>query len=331
MTGLASRHPAWDNRNVDSDGRPTTAAVEATAISLLYGDRRALDNLTLAVPTGAVFGLLGPNGSGKSTFITLLAGMERPPAGELQVFGKSPAAALRARIGTVFQENALDPLMSVRETLTLAGHLFGLRGRGLQHRMTELLGAFGLSERIDDSISSLSGGMRRRLEMVRALLHDPELLLLDEPTTGIDPDERRAVWDALLQRERGTRTILLATNDLAEADSVCDEVAFLRLGQVVATGSPEALKRGLKRESVRLAWENPEAAALATVAAWPDTGELTQGDGEIHITVDDAAEFVPRLFAIAPHAIRSIRIEQSSLEDAYFQHVGRRPRVEAPA
>lgn len=313
----------------DSGSRPP--AVEATGISLLYGDRRALDDLTVSVPAGSVFGLLGPNGSGKSTFITLVAGMETPPEGNLRVFGREAAPALRSRIGTVFQENALDPLMSVRETLALAGRLFGLRGQALHSRMTQLLAAFGLGERIDDSISTLSGGMRRRLEMVRALLHDPELLLLDEPTTGIDPDERRALWEALLQRERGSRTILLATNDLAEADSVCDEVAFLRLGEVVATGTPEALKRGLKRESVRLTWDNPSETDLAAVAAWPDTGELTQDNGEIHITVDDASEFVPRLFAIAPHAIRSIRIEQSSLEDAYFQHVGRRPRVETPA
>jgi len=305
--------------------------VEATGISLLYGERRALDNLTLTVPGGSVYGLLGPNGSGKSTFITLLAAMEQPPVGVLRVFDQPQAPALRARIGTVFQENALDPLMSVRETLVLAGRLFGLRRQFLHERVPQLLEAFGLGERIDDSISSLSGGMRRRLEMVRALLHDPHLLLLDEPTTGIDPDERRALWDALLNRERGTRTILLATNDLAEADNVCDEVAFLRLGQVVASGSPEALKRGLKRESVRLVWDSPDEADLAKVAAWPDTGELTQDAGEIHITVDDAAAFVPRLFSIAPHAIRSIRIEQSSLEDAYFRHVGRRPRVEAPA
>ena len=331
MNALASRHGAWDNRTVDSDGGSPPAVIEAAGISLAYGDRRALDNLTLAVPAGSVFGLLGPNGSGKSTFISLLAGMERPPSGDLRVFGREPAPALRARIGTVFQENALDPLMSVRETLALAGHLFGLRGRVLHERMAELLEVFGLGERSAESISALSGGMRRRLEMVRALLHDPDLLLLDEPTTGIDPDERRALWDALLRSERGARTILLATNDLAEADSVCDEVAFLRLGQVVASGTPEALKRGLKRESVRLTWDSPDEGALATVAGWPDTGELTQDNGEIHITVDDASDFVPRLFALAPHAIRSIRIEQSSLEDAYFQHVGRRPRVEAPA
>lgn len=331
MNALASPRPEWDNRHVESDGSPPPAVIEAAGVSLLYGDRPALNNLSLTVPRGSVFGLLGPNGSGKSTFITLLAGMERPPGGDLRVFGKPPAPALRARIGTVFQENALDPLMSVRETLTLAGHLFGIRGRALQDRMTALLEAFGLGERVDDGIGSLSGGMRRRLEMVRALLHDPELLLLDEPTTGIDPDERRALWDALLQRERGHRTILLATNDLAEADNVCDEVAFLRLGEVVAAGTSEALKRGLKRESVRLDWDNPDEADLATVAAWPDAGELTRTNGEIHITVDDASAFVPRLFAIAPHAIRSIRIEQSSLEDAYFQHVGRRARMEAPA
>jgi ABC-2 type transport system ATP-binding protein len=315
---------------VNRSGATTHPVVEATGVTLFYGERVALDELSIAVPRGVVFGLLGPNGSGKSTFISLLAAMERPPSGSLKVFGEAPSPRLRARVGTVFQENALDPLMSVKETLTLTGRLFGLDRSLLRERMADLLEAFGLSDRIGDSISSLSGGMRRRLEMVRALLHDPEMLLLDEPTTGIDPDERRALWDTLLNRERGSRTILLATNDLTEADGVCDEVAFLRLGQVVTGGTPDALKRGLKRESVRLSWENPSDAELATVAAWPGTGELTREGNEIQITVDDAADFVPRLFAVAPHAIRSIRIEESSLEDAYFQHVGRRQRAGLP-
>ncbi len=304
-------------------------AIEARAISWAYGERRALDGLTLDVPAGSVFGLLGPNGSGKSTFIAMLAAMESPPGGELRVFGQPPAPGLRGRIGTVFQENTADPLMSVGENLRFAGRLFGLGGAALSGRIAELLGQFGLSERERDGAVTLSGGMRRRLEVARALLHDPELLLLDEPTTGVDPGERRALWDAL--RSAGERrTILLATNDLAEADGVCDQVAFLSGGRVVAHGTPTDLKRGLRRESVRITWDAPEPERLRELSSWPGTGELSTADGVVHVTVDDASHFIPRLFALAPGAIRAVTVESSSLEDAYFQHVQRRVQP-APA
>ncbi len=305
--------------------------IEATDVVFEYGERRALDGLTLSVPAGSVFGLLGPNGSGKSTFVSLLAAMERPSAGQLSVFGEEPAAALRARVGTVFQENALDPLMTPTETLQLAGRLFGLSAGTIREQSKRRLAEFGLSERANDSVAKLSGGMRRRLEMCRALLHDPELLLLDEPTTGVDPDERQSLWAALLGRAGGSRTILLATNDLSEADQVCDHVAFIQAGRVMASGTPAELKQGLKRESVRVGWDSPTEEQLATVAGWAGEGQVTAHDGSVHITVDDASAFVPRLFALAPGAIRSVAIEKASLEDAYFRHVARRTQTVAGA
>jgi ABC-2 type transport system ATP-binding protein len=163
--------------------------------------------------------------------------------------------------------------------------------------------------------------------MARALLHDPDLLLLDEPTTGVDPDERRALWDALLGGERGTRTVLLATNDLGEADAICDRVAFIQGGRVVATGTPDELKRGLRREALRVTWESPATDQLRQVEAWAGEGHVSQDEGVVFITVDDASAFVPRLFELAPGAIRAVSIEKSSLEDAYFQHVSRRTRT----
>jgi ABC-2 type transport system ATP-binding protein len=169
--------------------------------------------------------------------------------------------------------------------------------------------------------------------MARALLHDPDLLLLDEPTTGVDPDERRALWDALLGTRPARRTILLATNDLTEADAVCDRVAFLQAGHVVATGTPDDLKRGLRNETLRVTWEGVDDAQLATIATWPGAGSVSHAGEAVRISVDDASDFVPRLFAFAPGAIRAVAIERSSLEDAYFQHVSRRTRIapEVPA
>ena len=303
-------------------------AVEAQGIVHRYGERRALDGFSLDVPEGCVFGLLGPNGSGKSTFITMVAAAEQPTEGHLRIFGQPPSVGLRGRIATVFQENAQDPLMTVGETLRLAGRLFGMSRAAAAERGRRLLGTFGLAERERDSIGALSGGMRRRLEMTRALLHDPELLLLDEPTTGVDPEERRALWDALLNAERGRRrTVLLATNDLAEADGVCEQVAFIKDGRVVATGTPAELKAGLRHESVRVGWPGVTPAQLAEVAAWPGAGEVTVAGDVVHIATDDAAALVPRLFATAPGAIRSVTIDRSTLEDAYFQHVSRRGAV----
>ncbi|MCC6382480.1 MAG: ABC transporter ATP-binding protein [Dehalococcoidia bacterium] len=310
-------------------GAGAHAAIPAHAVAVqglthLYQDRKALDDFTLDVPEGSVFGLLGPNGSGKSSFITLLAAMSAPASGTVRVFGQPAAVALRALTGVVFQENTADPLMSVGETLHLAGRLFGLGGDSLRDRSRDVLIAFGLADRVHDPVATLSGGMRRRLEVARAILHNPRLLLLDEPTTGVDPDERRALWEALLGRQRHGRTVLLATNDLAEADAVCDHVAFLQAGRVVATGTPRDLKSALRRESVRVQWASPSPAQLAAIRAWPGTGELSLDGGDLHVTVDDAAAFVPRLFSLAPGTIRSVSIRQSSLEDAYFQHVSRR-------
>lgn len=270
-----------------------------------------------------MFGLLGPNGSGKSTFLAMVAAMASPAEGTLSVFGSPPAAALKGKLGMVFQENAQDPLMTVSELLALAGTMQGIAGGVAKTRATDLLRTFGLSDRASDPISKLSGGMRRRLEVARALVHDPALLLLDEPTTGIDPDERQKLWSALLGEHRGSRTIVLATNDLAEADAVCQRVAFLRAGKVVATGTPAELKAGLRRESVTIGGEL-SPADISAIGAIHGAGETTVVDGLLQVTCDDASRLIPEVFAVAPGRVRSVNVRPSSLEDAYFQHVGRR-------
>ncbi|MGH2610800.1 MAG: ATP-binding cassette domain-containing protein [Tepidiformaceae bacterium] len=305
--------------------------IHAHAIVHRYGDRVALDGFGLDVPAGSVFGLLGPNGSGKSTFVSLVAAMEPLGEGTLQVFGQEPSPALRARVGTVFQENGQDPLMTPAETTGLAARLFGIPRAEARQRGDELLARFGLRDRARDPISTLSGGMRRRLEMARALMHDPDLLLLDEPTTGVDPGERRALWEALGEAagDGGERTILLASNDLAEADQVCDLVAFIDAGAVAAVGSPSDLKRGLRAESVRVNWPSATDEDLRAIASWPGASDIVREGDELRLTVDSASALIPRLFELAPGAIRSVSIEPSTLEDAYFRHV--RGRAAAPA
>lgn len=307
----------------------TELAIRAVDVTRRYGERVALNGFSLEVPRGSVFGLLGPNGSGKSTFIAMLAAMQPADAGTIEVFGQAPARTLLRRIATVFQENTADPLMSVSEYLRFSGRLFGVPAADLRVRGFELLEKFGLGPRANDSVSGLSGGMRRRLEVVRALLHRPEMLLLDEPTTGIDAEERSILWRELLDGAGGT-TVLLATNDLGEADAVCDNVAFIQNGRVVVSGTPAALKAGLRRESVRIGLTDNTAETVARIAAIPGTGELAQDDATVIVTTDDASTFVPRLFEAAPGAIRSVTIATASLEDAYFQHVRRRGEGGAP-
>lgn len=305
-----------------------TAAVRAAGIVRRYGERVALDGFSLEVARGSVFGILGPNGSGKSTFLALVAGGEQPEAGTLEVLGEPPSRKVRARIGTVFQENAADPLMTPLEYLRFAARLFGVERAIAERRGMELLERFGLATRARDAIGTLSGGMRRRLEVARALLHGPELLLLDEPTTGVDPEERRLLWQAVLEGREGA-TVLLATNDLHEADAVCTEVAFVQRGKVVATGTPGELKRGLRRQAVRVELDETSEQVVQRIAALAGAGEVAVRNGELLVTTDDATRLVPEIFAAAGPAIRAIRIDAASLEDAYFQYVERRVEVRA--
>lgn len=308
-----------------------TPVLRAREIVHRYRDRVALDGFTLEVPPGTIFGLLGPNGSGKSTFLSLVAAQEQPQAGDLSCWGEPPRRAFRRRIGVVFQEGSLDPLMTSAELLQLFARLYGLP-RGLaRSRVRALLEQVGLAGRARDRIATLSGGMRRRLELARALLHEPELLVLDEPTTGIDAEEREAIWELLAAaRERGA-TVLFATNDLVEADRVCDRAAFIRAGRVVAVGTPEELKRGLRAETVAVTWECPREEELAQVESWDSVGEVAREGDTVLISTDDARTLIPRLFELAGRRISAVSIHPTTLADAYFAHVGRRAHAEARA
>lgn len=299
---------------------PVPAAV-AQGVSFAYAERPALADLTLSVPGGSVFGLLGPNGSGKSTLLSLLAGLRQPDAGAITVLGQPPSPALRARIGFLFQETSLDPLMTVREALWLHGRLYALPGRRLRQRIDETMATVGLADRATAAIRTLSGGMKRRLELARALLPSPDLLLLDEPTTGLDPDSGQALWTHLLDINRSGVTVLLSTNKVAEADRYCDTVAFIHQGRLVAQDSPAALKSGLKHDGV---WVEGDftPATIDQVSAWPDVGRLTWAPPVLHATVDAAATFVPRLFQLAGAHITAVRLREATLEDAYFDLVG---------
>lgn len=297
------------------------AAAEARDVTYSYGDRKALDGVSLSVPSGSAFGLLGPNGSGKSTLLSVLAGLLEPGAGSVRVLGEAPSTALRERIGFVFQESTLDPLMTVREALSFQGRLFGLSGRAIRQRGDELLETVGLSERSHDLTRTLSGGMRRRLELARAFLTGPELLLLDEPTTGLDPDSEQAVWTHLRSMNREGATVIAATNKVAEADRYCDRIAFVHAGSIASQGTPADLKAGLRHDGVFAEGEFADEL-IAEIGGWEEVGGLRWSPPLLHATVDRASTFVPRLFEKADSKISTVRVHEASLEDAYFDAVG---------
>lgn len=301
----------------------TVLAVQAADVSFSYRDHLALDHVSLAVPSGRIFGLLGPNGAGKSTLLSLLIGRRRADAGAIRVLGEPLVPRLRARIAIVFQEPSLDPNMTVRETLDLHAHLFNIASKDRSARTRAMLEQMGLSDRAGARIASLSGGMKRRLELARALLTQPELILLDEPTLALDPDSRHQLWQHLLEANNEGRTILLATNDVHEAERYCDTVALLDSGRVVAQGSPAGLKRDLRRDAVHIEWKDDGGAAMPPIGRWPGVGDVRSSSRTTHVTVDDASAFLTRLFeAFGPH-VHAVQVEHSTLEDVYFQLVGR--------
>ena len=299
------------------------AAVHLHHVSFSYADRVALEALSLDVPAGSIFGLLGPNGSGKSTLLSLLIGRRRASHGELAILGQPLSPGLRARIGIVFQEPSLDASMTVLETLHLQGRMFGLPRAETSRRAAELLDRLGLADRARAMTPTLSGGMKRRLELARALITKPELILLDEPTLALDPDSRQRLWQHLLEANGAGATLLLATNDVHEAERYCQLVALLDTGRLVAEGAPAELKRGLRRDAVRIEWRAEPGPEVAAMSAWPGVGHVREAGRVTHVTVDEASPFLAQLFQSAGHAVAGVRIEESTLEDVYFQLVGR--------
>ena len=239
-------------------------AVRASALAKRYGDVVAVDGLDLDIPAGQFFGLLGPNGSGKTSTIHMLATLVRPSAGKAEIFGQDVSrnpVGTRASIGLVFQESALDRSLSIAENLRFAGLLHNLPGKIIDERSAELLDLFGLADKRNRPVGSLSGGMRRALDIVRGVIHHPRLLFLDEPTIGLDLPNRRKIWRFIEDlRARTGMTVLLTTHYLEEADS-CDRVAFIKQGRLVKDGTPAGMIAGLGRFIVEIESADPDGMA----------------------------------------------------------------------
>jgi ABC-2 type transport system ATP-binding protein len=289
-----------------------------------------LRGVSLDVGRGEILGLLGPNGAGKSSALLCLVGLVPAEAGEVLLDGAPAApgsAALRARTGVVFQHPALDGKLSARENLRLGGRLHGLRGAALRARVEEALRDADLEGRADEPTKRLSGGMRRRVEMARALLHDPDLLLLDEPTTGLDQASFRRTWDALRERARVRGLAALLTTHRADEAERCDRLAVLSGGVVVASDTPEALRRSVGGDVLELAVEAPDEAAATLRESLGLEAEVE--DGAVRVVAEDGHGLVPRVVEALPRgALRSLTVRGPDLADAYLRLTGERLEAE---
>jgi ABC-2 type transport system ATP-binding protein len=306
--------------------------IEARVLEKEYGEVRALDGLSFDVPAGTVFGLLGPNGAGKSTAVKVLTTLARPDSGEATVAGfdvlREPGQVRRS-IGVAAQRSGVDRELTGRENVRLQGHLQGLRGKELHRRTDELLEQFGLSDAAGRIARTYSGGMQRRLDIAMALVHRPQVLFLDEPTTGLDPEVRAAMWAEIgrLQAEEGL-TILLTTHYMEEADQLTSRVAIVDRGRVVAEGSPAQLKAGMRGDAVHVELEGANVngnveAALQRVSGLRDV--VVEGRA-LHARVEDGARAVPAvLAALDAHAVpvATVTVARPSLDDVYLRYAGR--------
>ena len=308
------------------------SAIETQGLRRTFkGGIEAVRDIDLSVSEGEVFGFLGPNGAGKTTTVRMLCTLLPPTAGSAQVAGADVVedpAGVRRRIGVALQEIGLDPVQTGRELLELQCGLYGIRGADARDRAQELLELLGLTDAADRRTKTYSGGMKRRLDLASALVHSPDVLFLDEPTTGLDPASRLAVWEELRRINGGGTTVFLTTQYLEEADQLCDRLAIIDAGEIVAEGSPEALKGQMGHDVVSVALDGADVAAtqgaigelpgLERVVAEPDALALYVEDGPASI-----AEIVRRLDQ-AGIRVGAISVSRPSLDDVFLQATGRR-------
>jgi len=290
-----------------------------------YEDRRALDGISLEVGGAEVYGLLGPNGGGKSTLFRILSTHLKPQTGSVRVFGHEAATegpAIRSRIGVVFQRPSLDPKLTVLENLIHHGMFYGMLGGELRRASETMAERLGLGDRMAARIETLSGGLQRRVELAKALLPGPGLLIFDEPSTGLDPGARRMLWEDLqaLRDDQGV-TIVLTTHFLEEAER-CDRIGILATGKMIAEGKPGELKRSVGGDVIVVQTSLPDEVAVALQENLGLDAEMV--DGDVRITSDRAKELVADVYRACGDLADSVSIGRPTLEDVFVAHTGQR-------
>jgi ABC-2 type transport system ATP-binding protein len=301
------------------------AIVEVEGLSFAYGDHLALDGLSFSVRPGEIFGLLGPNGGGKTTLFRILATLLAPRSGTARVAGHDVVRdphAVRERIGVVFQSPSLDGKLTVRENMRHQGHLHGMSGAALESRVDEMLESVSMRTRDGDLVETLSGGMKRRVDLAKGLLHRPALVLLDEPTTGLDPGARIDLWEHLAAtRARQGLSVLVTTHLMEDADR-CDRLLIVDRGRIVALDTPEALREGVGGDVVVARARDPRGLAEEVRRRFSEEVEVV--DDTIRIRRARGHEFVPALVDAFPGRIEAISVGKPTLEDVFIQRTGHR-------
>ncbi|HTW57411.1 MAG TPA: ATP-binding cassette domain-containing protein [Terriglobales bacterium] len=289
-----------------------------------YENRTALNGVSFEVHPAELFGLLGPNGSGKTTLFRILSTLMIPTSGRAVVLGcdaAQDAASLRRRIGVVFQEQSVDPKLTAYENLWHQGHLYGLRGGVLKKRIAEILARVGLSDRAKERVETFSGGMQRRVELGKGLLHRPGVLLLDEPTTGLDPGARRDLWQYLQILRDEERVSVLVTTHLMEEAERCDRLAIMSEGNLVALGTPAELKSEIGGDVIMLDAAH-DAALLAEHIRVRFRVEATVMGNQVRIEQEGGHRFVPDVVEAFPGEIQAISVSKPALEDVFIRRTG---------
>ncbi len=314
-----------------------TPAIETYNLTRRFDDIVAVDNINIQVNNGELFGLLGPNGAGKTTLINMLSTMIRPSNGSAKVWGaditKQPSE-VRKNIGMVFQGTTLDDRLTGKENLDLHGRLYGLPKQLRKQRIADVLELVELNDKADVIVKTYSGGMMRRLEIARGLMHHPKVLFLDEPTLGLDPQTRNHIWDYIrqLNKEKNV-TIMLTTHYMEEADHLCNRIAIIDFGQVKALDTPENLKNALGGDVIILTVETGELALrlFDLYNKNGSAGSVQQKDSSIFITIKDGAGQIPHVLKIASDAginVLSVDLHRPTLDDVFLSYTGRAIREE---
>jgi ABC-2 type transport system ATP-binding protein len=300
-----------------------TSAISVLGLSHSYGSRQALQEIGFDVAGGEIFGLLGPNGGGKTTLFRILATLLPVQQGQVRLLEfdlASEPSRIRANVGVTFQSPSLDRKLTVRENLVSQGYLYGLSGAALRTRIETLLERLGLADRSGDRAESLSGGLARRVEIAKGLLHDPKILLLDEPSTGLDPGARLDLWRYLhLLRDEAGVTVLVTTHLMEEAEH-CDKLAILDTGRLAALGTPADLRGAIGGDCVTIQASAPEDLARRITERFQVPARPV--GGQIRIEIENGHEFIGRLVEVFGPEISSVALGKPTLEDVFIQRTG---------
>lgn len=309
---------------VDSESQ-REAVIRIEDLRHNYGKREALKGISFDVRPGEIFGLLGPNGSGKTTLFRILSTLMQPTSGRALIAGLDAArqpGQVRQRIGVVFQAQSIDVKLTATENLWHQGHLYGLSGARLRERIQEMLQRVGLADRAGEKVETFSGGMQRRVELAKGLIHRPGILLLDEPTTGLDPGARRDLWQYLQELRSQQRVSVIITTHLMEEAERCDRLAIMNRGQIVALGTPAELRNEIGGDVIVL--EAADPASLATRIEQRFKIAAAVLDGKVRMERKEGHRFITDLVESFPGEIQSVSVSKPTLEDIFIDRTGHR-------